>query len=433
MLNDRLPAAWSLFPLLGIVSCGDPTPSDQEFESLSGSATDGGGEGTGNQPDEGVDETGAGPTPVDDYCLFDPQADRHGYRYQCGGLVSVDVVVEHAFEGSPETAFLDFDFGPIADGDSYSDPLVMACCPLWDPSSPNCAQPHERACWIDVIEQGCSSMVDEIEMFAHDTFPGVLNTAKRNAVLKVAEYVAENQGACIAAFRDDTDIASTLQECDADDNGSFDFGDMLETGMWTFDPPGAVQNVEISVHSAWISKIYPIGADEPAPMTCSSADENDATRFVEVDPPPEAVVLGLASGGASLVGPAADGFSALDTTSTLAITSGALENLALHSGGTTIVAHGMTIPVDGLHLQLRERAPAVAEGATLTIAPGAARFGAGVSALGESRHRWVTNATPIVVTHDADGWASSGFEIKETVDGEPWTIAIAPARWHGEG
>ncbi|MCX4242963.1 hypothetical protein [Paraliomyxa miuraensis] len=428
MHGDRM-VARSLLPLLGVLSCGDPPVDDPDFASDSASATDGGA-GTGNAPDE----MGTGPTPVDGYCLFDPKDDRYGYRYQCGGVVLVDVVVEHAFAGSPEMAFLEFVFGPKVDGDSYSDPLVMACCPWYDLDEPHCAQPHERACWIDVIEQGCRSMVDKIEAYAHDAFPGALNTAKRTAVLKVAEYVDEHQTDCVTAFRDDTDIATVLQLCDVENNGAVDFGDMLENGVWSFDPPGLVQNVELTVYSAWMSTLHPIGDDEPAPLTCSSADENDATRFVEVDPPPETVVLRLASGGgASLIGPSAEGAAALDTTSTLAITSGALENLALHSGATTIVAYGMEIPIEGLHLRLWERASGVAEGSTLTIAPGAARFSAGVSALGESRHRWVTNATPIVVAHDAEGWASSGFAIEETVDGEPWMVVIAAARWHGDG
>lgn len=235
-----MPSFGLLIPLVVLLSCSADPPVDPDFESAS--ATDANQPTGGPSADGADDESGALPVAVEEHCLFDPVGTLYGFKYQCEGSVAVDVLVEHPFEGSPETGFLELTFGPDEAGDSYADPLVMACCPWYHEHDPYCEQPHERACWIDLVEQGCKSMPSRIEAFAHEHFPGALNAAKRGAILQIADYVGDNQVACVQAFRDTTGLAAMLQECDNEGN-SVDFADMLETGSWTFDPPGLVQHV----------------------------------------------------------------------------------------------------------------------------------------------------------------------------------------------
>jgi hypothetical protein len=51
------------------------------------------------------------------------------------------------------------------------------------------------------------------------------------------------------------------------------------------------------------------------------------------------------------------------------------------------------------------------------------------AALGESRVRVATNATPIVLVKEAEGWRSSAFSIDYPYTDERWSLVIAPARW----
>jgi hypothetical protein len=329
-------------------------------------------------------------------------------------------------------------FGHDVEGDSYDDPLVMACCPWYGsgPDDRNCAQPHERACLIDLVEQGCKSMVTKIEDYAYDTYPGILDAAKRNAVLQIADHVRGHQGDCTAAFREETGIAGIGPACDEEGNG-VPFVTMLEDGVWTFDPDGPVDKVEIAVAEAQWTDLYPLADEQYAMKTCQSADDNDGVTFVEVDPTPESKILSLVTGSIALQGPSTEGVGELSASSTLALEVGAngspsLENLALHSTQEAVVTTaGMAIPVDAFHVRLWDRSPAVvdADSTMLTVAPGAARFAVSATALGESRVRVATNATPIVITKEPEGWHSAAFEIDDPDHGEPWSLVIAPAWW----
>ncbi|MCX4240076.1 hypothetical protein [Paraliomyxa miuraensis] len=274
-------------------------------------------------------------------------------------------------------------------------------------------------------------MPDKIEAYAWNAFPDAIDTAKRTAVLKIAEYIDEHQVDCVVAFRDDTGLSSTPPACSADGN-SLDFGGLLEVGAWSFDPPGLVQNVSISIAAAEMYGISPI--DPPSPEVCSSADENDGTLFREVDPPDDAVGLHLVAGSASVDGPSIGGSAVLDTASTLAISDGALEELSLHSSQALVTAQGMTIPLDGAHLRLWERADGVGEASTLSIAPGTARFVAGVSALGESRYvDDLTNATAITIAQEPDGWLVLPFDVIVS-DGETAAVVqIGNTQWQLDG
>jgi hypothetical protein len=382
----------------------------------------------------GVDETGGGaiPVPIDgSTCLYDDLGEDgfYGYRYQCAGSINLDIVVSHPFNDSPEPTPLGLSFGHGVDDDSYADPKVMACCPWYDVHAPACEQPHERACFIDLVEQGCKSMVGKIEDFAHEQFPGVGNAAKRLAVLKVADHVREHQEDCVAAFRKETGILEHQPTCDQNGN-SVDYTSMLEDGEWSFDPDGAVDLVEISVAEAEWHGLYPIGADSNATSICQSADENDDVVFLEIDPAPGSEIRHLVAGSVTLQGPDVAGFGELRSTSILAVAPASLENLVLHSAGEAVIVAGVSrVPVDAFHVRLWARADTKVEGHTLTVQPGSARFAVGVVVLGHNAVQTATNATPIVITRGDDGWRTSPFSITSTHLGEEVSLAVAPARW----
>lgn len=421
---DRINHPWLVaVPLLALAtpSCGDDAGIADDTVLSTGFLEDGG----TTPPPAGADETGDGSV-ASPHCLYDPSPGTHGYRYQCAGSIAIDIVVSHPFDDSPETVFFELPFGQDVDGDDYADPLVMACCPEYDTAAPNCDQPHERACFVDLIEQGCKSMVGKIESFAHERFPGLFDGAERQALLKLASHVREHQADCVAAFRDETGIGMTPAECD-DEGNSPDYTSMLEDGMWTFDPAGAVQLVEISVAQAEWHGLHPIDSDAGALEVCDSADDNDDVMFLEIDPASGSKIMHLAAGSAEVAGPGVEGIGELGSTSTLVVAPASLENLALHSAGPTmVVAGGWAMPVESFHVRLWSRAPAELEGRSLTVLPGAAHFAVSATALGHHAVQTATNATPIVLTRAVDGWRTASF----TIEYGEWSVVVAPARWN---
>lgn len=92
-----------------------------------------------------------------------------------------------------------------------------------------------------------------------------------------------------------------------------------------------------------------------------------------------------------------------------------------------MVAADATILVDDFHVRLWERAPAVVDGTTLTVPPASARFAVSATAFGQSRVETATNATPIMITKEAQGWRTSAFSIDVGHRDEP-LVACRPAR-----
>lgn len=440
-MGTRQPPLWLVASLACVANAcssgGGGSIPDPEFESDSaGLGTTGMGVVTG--PGDGADETGGGGPIVADHCLFDPIDGLHGYKYQCQGNIAIDVVIEGPFDGSPVTDFLQLDFGYGVGGDSYDEPHVMACCPAYDDSAPSCGQPHERACVIDLVEQGCKSIVTNLEDFAYDEFGKPADLSKRNAVLKIAAYVRGHQPDCMNAFRGDTGIAGASPTCDMEGNG-LQFDSMLESGEWSFDPDGLVSNVQISVQAANWTGLHPLLG---SPDLCASADENDGVLFLELDPAPESRVLRLVAGSAAidgswLAGGRVEGVSELSPqTSRLAILidpatdTATLENLELHSAGAAEVdAVDTTWIVSRFQVRLWDRTVAHHTAGVATVPAGNARFAVSATALGGTGVVTATNATPIVITKHGAGWSTSGFAIVPQHSGEEWSLVIMPAQW----
>jgi hypothetical protein len=386
--------------------------------------------GTGDP--EGADETADsvdGTVEVTDHCLFDPMDNEYGYKYQCGGDVVLDVLFHHpGILGFPDGDFsmgLDLRFGEGTKGDTYELPKVMACCPVYAFDAPNCGQHHERACMLDLVEQGCKTLVGSLEDFANDEFSGILHTNVRKAVRLVADHVRDHQQECVDAFRVDTGIADTPASCDEEGNG-VEFGEMLETGMWSFDPPGPFSNIEITVPSAAWTRLSP----EQSPTTCWSADENDGVPLFQTVAKPKTPVRHLASGNASLQGPYLDRVpvQALSPSSTLALGAGpaaVIEQLELRSDGPAEVAG---VLVDAVRIRLWDDTSAAHDVSrdALVVLPGRAVFAVSAEVSGVGHLMVATNITPIVVRH-GDDWTSEAFAL--TVPGSPWSLTVGPIAW----
>jgi hypothetical protein len=413
--------------LLAVTACPGSQPQDGDFGSTSDGA-------------EAADTDG-GPHPAGE-CLIEPVDDRYAYKYQCAGDIAIDVQMAGDVIGHPFTrsAFLELRFGHGVEGDSYEQPHVMACCPPYDYSAPQCEQDHKRACVADMIDQACRSLPTKLEDYAHDELAGLANIAKRNSVLRVADHVRKHQQDCIDSFWDDTDIDSTTSTCDEENNG-VPFEEMLEEGLWAFNPPGFVDDVEVSVQAATWTGLYP----EDSPVVCSSMEENNGVLFVQTDPAPGSKRFRVASGsGVALHGPALDGepiegFAELSAVSSLALRTGpaireasleSLELLAAEAGQVRAVGEE-TVAVDGLRIRLWDRVLATLDDAreTLTIAPGDARFAVSATIFGASSVVTATNETAIVLTRNGVGWSSAAFAIAYEEWGDQWSLVIPPTQW----
>ncbi|MCX4243756.1 hypothetical protein [Paraliomyxa miuraensis] len=412
----------------------------------------------GENPDEPIDigetdgydygEEGGGPLPSRS-CLMDTVPNRFAYKHQCAGDIAIEIVVDGPFDGAPVFDGLVLEFGPGVMGDSYQSPHVMACCPEYDDSVPSCGQPHERYCMADLAEQGCKSMEPNLRDFADDAFGGgsIADAARRAAVNKIADYVRGHQDECISAFIQDTGIGSILPSCDDDDNG-IGYDTLLESGSWSFDPPGLVNNVEISVVEANWTGVHPTGE----PDECFSADDNDGVLFLEIDPDPGSAISYLVAGSAELEGPSlydsivrGSGELASEVNgcqpgacSTLAVLldaaagTASLENLEIHAAGAAEVGtEDLVVTVDGFAVRLWDSTPAVVdeEGMSLAISPGAAWFAVSATSGGIPGVVNATNETALVLIKTAEGWASSAFTIGHEDGLGHWTLVVASAQW----
>lgn len=381
---------------------------------------------------------------TDGACLLQPIPDKSALRYQCEGSLLLEAVVEGPFQGSPSSSQIPLAFGPGVPGDSYAEPHVMACCTTFE-ADEACEQGHERACMLDLAEQGCRSLEPNIRDYADESYsgPGLENAIAHAAIQKIADHVRDHLGDCFTAFGRDTAIEDTMPSCDP----LVEYDALLETGVWSFDPKGAVDQVTISVVDAQYDGVHPI---DGAPASCESADDNDHVVFSQVDPEPGATHLTLASGRATLYGPRFDAMGiaelgslatgcAAERCSTLALAMdrtvgmASLEDLRLRLAGTAEVGvPGAGIRIDDFSVRLWDATPATLDeaGTTATVPPGGAWFVVS-AASGDSRSMiTATNETAIVLREEPGGWTSAAFSIARRLpDGDRWSLIVAPAEW----
>lgn len=389
-----------------------------------------------------------GDTGDDEGCLMESRDGRSGFRYQCEGSIIIDIVVEGPFDGSPSMSSLQLEFGHGVPGDTYDEPHVMACCPEYDPELPSCEQGHEQACMADLAVQGCMSMEVNLRNFADEQYggPGLENAAARSAINKIADYIQSHQGDCIEQFVNNTGVAPTPSNCGPDGTG-VEYDELLETGVWSFDPQGLVDQVTVSIAAASWTGIHPMSGPVDS---CSSAEDNDGVLFFQVDPKPGSKRLQMAQGTAVLHGPSNEIMGAAELESsamgcapercsllTIAVDraegTASVEDMQLRLAGTASVgAFSAALTVDAFQVRLWDatRASLDEAGTTAVIPPGGAWFV--VSAASGELHGVVsaTNETAIVLHEEEAGWASSAFTIaKRDAAGDRWALAVMPAAW----
>ena len=260
----------------------------------------------------------------------------------------------------------------------------------------------------------------------------------------------DHQQDCLDAFLYATGVGTTPPTCDEQDNG-VGYDSLLEAGQWSFDPAGVVDNVEISVGLAHWAGVHPL---EGMLDECESADENDRILFLELDPDPGSKFVTLVAGEAALYGPSLNGSlieglgvlgsmttgCLADECSMMAIVidtktgSASLEDFDIRSAGAAEVGTSdENLSIEDFRVQLWDRVPAMLDedGETLTIPPGDVWFALSAAAQGALGVIAASNATPIVIGRDDDGWSSSKFTIAhQDALGDLWVLAIESAQWH---
>lgn len=268
-----------------VAACSDPASPDNinpedvaatETDGLS-SASAGETEGDTDSGSGGGDATGSGePQPVQGGCLFsDEQAEElnvYGYRYQCKGFF------EYQIRAGNTEETIRINYGEGIEGESYEEPRVMACCPAYAEGY-DCEQPHSQACMVDLVEQGCKSIVYELNAEANKSIG-----ARKEALLKAANHVAENQEACFEAFAVKPGLFVD-QACDKDNTSVVEYDRVSVGASWTFDPPGIIPEVTIEILDSELQDIFPWFGDPGFPgESCTSSEENDHMGLLELDP-----------------------------------------------------------------------------------------------------------------------------------------------------
>ncbi|MEM9462613.1 MAG: hypothetical protein AAGF11_51170 [Myxococcota bacterium] len=380
------------------VACTDPTSPGDPLVEVTVSET-GTGSGDNDTTVSSADDSGGEPSLVDGRCLFannDAEANNvFGYRYQCRGRLEVNI----QFDG--DSAPIVVDYGSSIEDDSYAEPKVMACCP---PAGVGltCAEPHSQACVVDAIEQGCKSMAIRLEEFAQDLGP-----APKEAALKAADYIATHQQDCFDTFAVDTGITTTPPGCDANSNSDPNFADLAIGASWSFDPPGLLNDVMITITNAEQQGVFPWTSDAEYPgEECLSSDFNDHVAFSEL--PPELDpddLISLLHGQVEIRGPMVLETAALasvrtgcsEACSRLAVVetaSTAKLSYMLGRGDTPVTIGGLA--VDAFRAELVGEVDAVSLDSSAYEIPRAdAIFAISGQALGNSALVSVTNHTPI--------------------------------------
>lgn len=427
--------------LLAASGCTEPgSPADVPIEiTATGGIGDGDTAGDGGDADDGLDETGSGPSESPE-CLFDPDPDFFGYKYQCVGGFTVKIEVNDL---DPE--FLIVDFGSATSPDSYDEPHVMACCPEYE--GPPCAEPHAQACVVDMIEQGCKSLVPRLEELAED------RPLLKEPILKTAEWIAKasSQAACIQAFVFDTGVGDTVPSCDANNNTVFPYDGAVDGAMWSFDPDTTtlVDSVVLTIENPEVFD-WTAPGDPPQPEQCESSGDNDHLFFLEIDPTIGDVKVSLAGGSVTLVGPVLGG-EKISGNATLASTGtqcaapycshaawtlgpsgdGDLHSMSFYSKGASDVGTSAEeVTVDSFQIHLFTPAKGTVSQGKLTIPAGEALFVVSASSLDESRWLSAWNSTAIEIRPVRGYWSISTFTIDyEDASGDVWDMDLAPSTW----
>lgn len=383
-----------------------------------------------------------------DYCLLFPDVPGDppsGWTHRCEGDLSVHFSANVTSHGSQSFDF-DFYFGdpfqPDDPDDSFANPKVMACCSPMDPPDPNNEEwanaPHYKACFHDMIEQGCRSLVFRLRQAADDLSVG------GGQVEDLADWIAEHQQECREAF-----YLSVLQwEYSPEEpwlelEATWNLPDGTVLNGWP-----SLSNIDIALVSSPPNRVYNarLPPDPADWQECGSQYENNDNIFAVADDPIDDFVL--ESGSVDLLGPKigdefvvgsaplASARTLCDLCSTLShVPDGddrIIDYLLLDAIDAEVGTSVETLTLDRTRIQLYEPLTAVKSGRDQwTIAAGKASFVVSGFAEGEAGLVMVPNSTAIDLKWSSSlGWRILPFELEYTdATAETWTITIGTLTW----
>jgi hypothetical protein len=419
--------------------CGEPAvPIPTEVDPTEGL---GGGDETGTSSasgeGDGLDSTGS--TPPADACLFFESTTESRFVHQCKGYV--DVIFGAAGGMQPETEEFGFEYGE----DSYSEPLVMACCDPFDPATHSfCADGYEFACTMDLVQTMCISLVHRLNAAGEEAAVG------SGQIFALANWVNQNQETCLQAFLLDTGI---LDLPDQDTCDPIDVTDMLKT-TWIIpnsDDWPDITDAFITLTSAEITDIY-IPNDGTALECVGPTAFNSGVSFVEIGPEdPGAIKMVLDDGMGMLAGPEIDGEPVIGYGSLRSRDTGCgpgkcssarfqdwmdgtwdLTGLWLYGAAPAVVGNrSATMIVDSYNMVLEGSVTGVSpQHGLYEIAAGRARFVVGATGAGTGASLRATNTSVISLRERGAGWYVLPFSIGYVdAGGKTWDLTISQTNW----
>lgn len=426
--------------LVGVtVGCGEPAvPKPDDINPTEGF---GGGDATGISPTsgeaDGLDTTGS--EPPRDACLFFESAPESRFAHQCKGYVSV--VFGAAGSMLPEYQPFGFEYGQ----DSYSEPLVMACCDPFDPATHSfCGDGYEYACVMDLVQTMCISLVHRLNAIGEEASVG------SNQIFALANWVNDNQHECHDTFILDTGIWSLPNQYTCD---PVDITDMLET---TWHIPNSndwpdITDAFITLDSAEVLDLY-IPSDGTALECTGPTSFNEDVSFLEIEPEgPGEVKMVLDDGMGMLMGPEVDDHPVMGYGRLRSLATGCgpghcsnarfrdwmdgtwdLTGLWLYGASPAEVGNQSTpIIVDSYNIALERAVTGFSPRHGLyEIDAGRARFVVGAIAAGSGASLRATNTSTISLRESDVGWYALPFSIGYVdTEGRAWHLTINQTHW----
>jgi hypothetical protein len=429
--------------IVGVAAgCGVPAvPIDEDINPTegfgAGDATGPGsasGEGDGA---DGVDSTGS--DAPRDACLFLESATETRFAHQCKGYVSVAFGAAGAM--LPETKYFGFEYGE----DSYSEPLVMACCDPFDPATHSfCGDGYEYSCAMDLVQTMCISLVHRLNAAGEEAEIG------SSQIFALANWVNDNQDACHETFILDTGIWALPNQ---DTCAPVDVMDMLETTWYipnSNDWPDLMDPF-ITLDVAEVTDIY-IPNDGTALECTGLTAFNAGVSFLEIEPvDPSELEMVLQDGMGMLAGPELDGEPVIGYGSLRSLATGCgpgqcsnarfhdkmdgtwdLTGLWLYEASSSVVGNrSTTMTVDSYNIALERTVTGSSPRHGLyEIDAGRARFVVGATAAGSGASLRATNTSTISLRESDVGWYVLPFSIGYVdAEGKTWSLTVGQTSW----
>lgn len=419
-------------------ACGEPTvPTSEEFLTDGPGGGDETGTSSSSSANDGLDSTGS--TPPADACLFMDSTTESRYVHQCKGYA--DVIFGAAGGMQPETRNFGFEYGE----DSYSEPLVMACCDPFDPTMHSfCGDGYEFACVADLVQTMCISLVHRLNAAGEDAAIG------SSQIFALANWVNNNQQECFQTFLGDTGIWGLPHQ---DTCNPIDVAGMLQT---TWNIPNSndwpdLTDPFITLSSAEITDLY-IPNDGTALECVGPTGFNSGVSFIEIGPEdPGEIEMVMVDGAGLLAGPKLDGDVVVGQGSLRSLETGCgsgkcstarfqdwmdgtwgLTGLWLYGASPVVVGISSgTMTLDSYNIVLESSVTGVSpQHGLYEIDAGRARFVVGATGVGTGASVRATNASEISLRETTTGWYILPFSITYLdAGGETWDLTIGPTHW----